>query len=275
MVKQTAWKGRQKIQDRWEDEEYQVVDQPTPSVPVYAVKSIAGGRPRVLHRNLLLPLQGRIRQEGRVGEEGISDSKGEDEMPEVARTSCGRSRGTTKPHVDPTQQVDTPAVLSKDIHSELSSPSSPECMSGDEDSSEGEEYAAPLTSDTTATIPPSTAGAVEDDSHDSHSTISQLILEVPCLERSIPPDQATNSVSIEQDSEPDSDSELSDNEQDTKSPVPPAPRRSARSTKGIPPVCYGKVHIHSIIISELTKPTRYKQTLYIPCYQIADGIEPC
>ena len=85
LVKQTAWKGRHKIQDRWEDEEYQVVDQPTPGDPVYAVKSIAGGRPRVLHRNLLLPLQGRIRQEGRVGEEGSSDSKGEDEMSEVAR----------------------------------------------------------------------------------------------------------------------------------------------------------------------------------------------
>ena len=64
LVKQTACKGRHKIQDCWEEEEYQVVDQPTPGVPVYVVKSIAGGRPRVLHRNLLLPLQGRIRQEG-------------------------------------------------------------------------------------------------------------------------------------------------------------------------------------------------------------------
>ena len=42
LVKQTAWKDRHKIQDRWEDEEYQVVDQPTPGVPVYAVKSIGG-----------------------------------------------------------------------------------------------------------------------------------------------------------------------------------------------------------------------------------------
>ena len=193
-------------------------------------------------------------------------------MPEVASTPCGRSRGTIKPHVDPTQQVDTPAVLSEHTHSELSSPSSPKHMSGDEDSSEGEEYATPLTSDTTADIPPSTAGAVEDD---SHSTISQLIPEVPCLERSIPPDLATDSVSIEQYSEPDSDSELSDNEHNTKSPAPPAPRRSARSTKGIPPVCYGNVHIHSTIISELAKPTRYKQTLYVPCYQIPNGIEHC
>ena len=93
-------------------------------------------------------------------------------------------------------------------------------MSGDENSSEGEEYATPLTSDTTADMPPSTAGAVDDD---SHSTISQLIPEVPHLERSTPPDQATDSVSMEQDSEPDSDSKPSDNEQDTKSPAPPVP----------------------------------------------------
>ena len=52
LVKQTAWKGRHKIQDRWEDEKYQVVDQPTPGVPMYAVKCIAGGRPRVQSRGI-------------------------------------------------------------------------------------------------------------------------------------------------------------------------------------------------------------------------------
>ena len=147
-------------------------------------------------------------------------------------------------------------------------------MSGEGDSSKGEEYVTPLTSDTTTAIPPSISGAVEeDDSHDRQSTISPLIPEVPCLERSIPPDQATDRVSIKQDGEPDGDSEPNDNEQETKSPAPPAPRRSTRSTKGIPPVYHGKVHIHSTIISELTKPTQYKQTLYVPCYQIADEIE--
>ena len=242
-----------------------MVDQPTPGVPVYAVKSIAGGGPRILHRNLLLPLQGRIRQEGGVGEEGSSDSKGEDEMPEVTRAPSRRSRRATKPHTDPSQLVDIQTVMSEDTHSVLSSPSSPENLSGDENSSEGEEYATPLTSNTTAAIPPSITGAVEeDDSHDSQSTISQLIPEVPCLEGFIPPDQATDRVSIEQDSEPDSDSVPSDNEQDTKSPAPPAPRRSARSTKGIPPVCYGKVNIHSTIIAKLAKPTRYKQTYMFP-----------
>ena len=29
LVKQTTWKGRHKIHDKWEDEEYQVMGQPT------------------------------------------------------------------------------------------------------------------------------------------------------------------------------------------------------------------------------------------------------
>ena len=56
LVKQTAWKGRHKIQDRWQSREYQVVDQPTPGIPVYTVKSLTGDQTKVLHRNLLLPL---------------------------------------------------------------------------------------------------------------------------------------------------------------------------------------------------------------------------
>ena len=44
LVKQTAWKGRHKIQDRWESEEYQVVGQPTPGIPVYTVQGVAGGQ---------------------------------------------------------------------------------------------------------------------------------------------------------------------------------------------------------------------------------------
>ena len=72
LVKQTAWKGRHKIQDCWEEEEYQVVDQPTPGVPLYVLKSIAGGRPSILHRNLLLPckdeLDKRVRQRKRAAQ---------------------------------------------------------------------------------------------------------------------------------------------------------------------------------------------------------------
>ena len=37
LVRQTALKGTHKIQDKWEDEEFQVVSQPTSGIPAYKV----------------------------------------------------------------------------------------------------------------------------------------------------------------------------------------------------------------------------------------------
>ena len=187
LVKQTAWKGRHEIQDRWESEEYHVVGQPTPGVPVYTVQDVAGGRTRVLHRNLLLSLQGRVRQQGGIKGEGIASSEDEergDEMPKVARAPKGRPSRSTKPKASPTQQKEASGndasadlesgasdyrLLSKqENHSLLAAPSSPEPMSGDEDSSEEEMYTGSLTShttaggSTTADILTSTASTVED-----------------------------------------------------------------------------------------------------------------
>ena len=148
LVKQTAWKGRHKIQDRWESGEYQVVGQPTPGVPVYSMKSIAGGKTKVIHRNLLLPLQGRVRQTGGSVEEGITDSDQEEErgdvMPKVARTPKGRPGVTTKPQASP-NPVDPSA-------SSMIIPFPPESISGDEDSNgEDDLYNTDsLTSHTTA-----------------------------------------------------------------------------------------------------------------------------
>ena len=63
LVRVVAHKGRHKIQNRWEDEEYVVVDQPNSSIPVYTVKPITGGKERILHRNLLLPLGTKVKDE--------------------------------------------------------------------------------------------------------------------------------------------------------------------------------------------------------------------
>ena len=105
-MKQTAWKGRHKIQDRWESGEYQVIGQPTPGVPVCTVKNAVGSKTKVLHRNLLLPLQGRIRQTGGSVEEGITDSDEEEGgravMTKVARVPKESPRVTTKPQARPT-----------------------------------------------------------------------------------------------------------------------------------------------------------------------------
>jgi transposase InsO family protein len=44
-----------KIDDRWEEELYQVICKPKVNVPVFKVKAMKTGRVRVLHRNLILP----------------------------------------------------------------------------------------------------------------------------------------------------------------------------------------------------------------------------
>ena len=92
--------------------------------------------------------------------EDISDSEDEeeggDEMPKVARAPHGRPRGTTRPKASPSQwkeasSKDASADLSgQKSHSFLASPSSPEYMSGDEDSSEDKVCTDSFTSHTTA-----------------------------------------------------------------------------------------------------------------------------
>ena len=56
LVKIVAHKGRHKLQDKWEPEEYVVVGQPIAGTPVYRVQPVTEGNIRTLHRNLLLPL---------------------------------------------------------------------------------------------------------------------------------------------------------------------------------------------------------------------------
>ena len=56
LVKVVAHIGRHKLQDKWEPEEYVVIEQPIAGTPVYKVQPVNGGNIRTLHRNLLLPL---------------------------------------------------------------------------------------------------------------------------------------------------------------------------------------------------------------------------
>ena len=76
LVKRVAWKGRHKIQNRWEPSEYIVIEQPNLKVPVYRVKSREDNKIRVLHRNMLLPLGIKFIPE----EESDQDSEEEPEL---------------------------------------------------------------------------------------------------------------------------------------------------------------------------------------------------
>ena len=57
LVRVTGLKGTHKLADRWSEEVYTVISQPNAEIPVYEVKMEKGrGKPKVLHRNLLLPI---------------------------------------------------------------------------------------------------------------------------------------------------------------------------------------------------------------------------
>ena len=209
------------------------MDQPTPGIPVYVVKSIAGSRPRVLHRNLLLPLQGRLRQEGATKDD--SDSEGE--ASDTPKATCGRPRRAT-----PIKKRDVPS---------LTRLPSPKHMTEDGDSSEDEEC---VILSTPVDNPASTIEKVQ-------STISEPVTALSSDIQTIPDQSTTEHEPNEQNAE-----QVSESVSDVDSSGPIIPRRSARNTKGIPPVYYGQVKIKSTIISDMDKPTRYRQVLYVPCY---------
>ena len=106
-------------------------------------------------------------------------------------------------------------------------------------------YTDSLTSNTTASgsttadILTSVASAVEDISNLKSPSVteSQFSPDIPYLQGSTQPDLTQDSMFTQQPSDSIT--------QDTPTPSPagpPAPRRSARSTKGAPPVCFGKVY---------------------------------
>ena len=58
LVKIVAFDGKHKLSDKWEDEPYLVIGQPSVGIPFYKVQKQSGeGRIKTLHRNLLLPIQ--------------------------------------------------------------------------------------------------------------------------------------------------------------------------------------------------------------------------
>ena len=57
LLRCTAFKGKHKTQDHWEDTVYQVEEQPFENMPVFKIKSLGDDdRVKMVHRNLLLPL---------------------------------------------------------------------------------------------------------------------------------------------------------------------------------------------------------------------------
>ena len=57
LLRHTAFKGKHKIWDQWENTIYEVIEQPLGKLPVLKIQSVEGDdNEKVVHRNLLLPL---------------------------------------------------------------------------------------------------------------------------------------------------------------------------------------------------------------------------
>ena len=157
LVKIVAHKGRHKLQDRWEPEEYVVIEQPIAGTPVYKVKPVNGDNVRTLHRNLLLPLGVKLEPDYESDDSILEEDSDEDEEGFVGdhtsrssdKLSDGKKKedsGKLKKHVrfessntdlksDVTQ---TPELLFQDVdNSALSSnKSDSESVQADEGSSD-------------------------------------------------------------------------------------------------------------------------------------------
>ena len=112
LVKIVAHKGRHKLQDKWEPEEYVVVEQPIAGTPVYRVQPVTGGNIRTLHRNLLLPLGVKLEPDYDSDDSILDeDDSSSDELviPEDARNKvCDRERLVPKsqPHSEESKHVE-------------------------------------------------------------------------------------------------------------------------------------------------------------------------
>ena len=90
---------------------------------MYKVECVAGGRTGILHRNLLLSLQGKIRQPGGLEVEDLpildEEEHEEDGMPGVTRApQVGARRRNTTCQSSPTQQM---KATGKDAFADLKS----------------------------------------------------------------------------------------------------------------------------------------------------------
>ena len=57
-IRNVGLKGRNKLADKWLSDMYVVRCQPNPDIPVFKVSPEGGGKVKILHRNLLLPITG-------------------------------------------------------------------------------------------------------------------------------------------------------------------------------------------------------------------------
>ena len=125
LVRNVEIRGKHKLADRWEHKPYIVKDKPNPDIPVYVVQEEGSRKkPRILHRNLLLPFMGLPCME--KSELSNQSSVSEDQLPLVP-TVINADTGH-----------EGPLVLSSDEDAEIYSEAGTQSLSGYEASSDAE-----------------------------------------------------------------------------------------------------------------------------------------
>ena len=125
LVRNVGIRGKHKLADRWEHKPYIVKNKPNPDIPVYVFQEEGSRKkPRILHRNLLLPFMGLPCME----KSGLSNqsSVSEDQLPLVP-TAINAGSGH-----------EGPLVLYLDEDSEIDSEAGTQSLSGYEASSDAE-----------------------------------------------------------------------------------------------------------------------------------------
>ena len=224
-----------------------------------------GGRTRIQHRNLLLPLQDSIRQLGGLEVEDLQNADEEEDendgMPGVTRVPQVRTRRRNiTPLSSPIQHLkasgkDASADLKSRVPSDFRQFSD---MLDGESSEEDELYTDSLTSHTKASdstiignlsspLGP-TSSRVGDPSTVSQ-TESQFSSNMPYLEEITPSENTSsgNHTSTEDSVFVSQSNDTTPSQ--TTPPAPPIPRRSTRSTKGKPPERYGQVYTFGTLTS--------------------------
>ena len=103
LVRQKGFKGKHKIQDKWENTPYKVVEQKNPGLPVFLVENTEiPSKTRVLHRNMLFPLltqnlDHKDTLTDNVSEDKEVESLGLEENSYKGPMTRSRTKGTTAP----------------------------------------------------------------------------------------------------------------------------------------------------------------------------------
>ena len=230
LVKVTAFKGRHKIQDRWEPTEYRVVGQPHPNVPVYKVTPLDGGKSRVLHRNFLLPIESTLEEESEE-----TDSEEDCVAPENIPVRVRRKR--------PIQSSNKPKVSFLSEPSSADATSTSEIPSGNPTTQPNSLHStnSSFVSDTTYESSQNVSNETDD------SMVGQDKTGIP--NTSVDTTESGNSSgNVDIDASKDSivDSKSDDDTDDDDGPTFPFLRRSSRRTKGFIPDRYGAYVTHSL-----------------------------